>query len=208
MKYLLFLFYIYNIYSKSLILYFSRPNENYIVGNVNIGNTQVIAEYIKFYTNAEILKIKPEKNYPISYPETLNRAKKELDENQRPNYLKNDNVNQNYLDEFDTIYLGFPQWYEHLPRVFLNFLESFKFENKIVYPFTTHEGSGLSNTTLEEIKNIFKNSDIKDGLDIFGHSVQNSQKKVKNWLGKKVTVNEKATPKNKQKKIPKKENEL
>ena len=208
MKYLLFFFYIYNIYSKSLILYFSRPNENYIVGNVNIGNTQVIAEYIKFYTNAEILKIKPEKNYPISYPETLNRAKKELDENQRPNYLKNDKVNQNYLDEFDTIYLGFPQWYEHLPRVFLNFLESFKFENKIVYPFTTHEGSGLSNTTLEEIKNIFKNSDIKDGFDIFGHSVQNSQKKVKNWLGKKVTVNKNATPKNKQKKIPKKESEL
>lgn len=208
MKYLLFLFYIYNIYSKSLILYFSRPNENYIVGNVNIGNTQVIAEYIKFYTNAEILKIKPEKNYPISYPETLNRAKKELDENQRPNYLKNDKVNQNYLDEFDTIYLGFPQWYEHLPRVFLNFLESFKFENKIVYPFTTHEGSGLSNTTLEEIKNIFKNSDIKDGFDNFGHSVQNSQKKVKNWLGKKVTVNKNATPKNKQKKIPKKESEL
>ena len=204
MKILLFFFYIYNIYSKSLILYFSRPNENYIVGNVNIGNTQVIAEYIKFYTNAEILKIKPEKNYPISYPETLNRAKKELDENQRPNYLKNDKVNQNYLDEFDTIYLGFPQWYEHLPRVFLNFLESFKFENKIVYPFTTHEGSGLSNTTLEEIKNIFKNSDIKDGFDIFGHSVQNSQKKVKNWLGKKVTVNKNATPKNKQKKNTKK----
>ena len=180
MKYLLFLFYIYNIYSKSLILYFSRPNENYIVGNINIGNTQVIAEYIKFYTNAEILKIEPKKNYPISYPETLNRAKKELDENQRPNYLKNDKVNQNYLDEFDTIYLGFPQWYEHLPRVFINFLESFKFENKIVYPFTTHEGSGLSNTTLDEIKKIFKNSDIKDGFDIFGHSVQNSQNKIKN----------------------------
>ena len=208
MKILLFYFYIYYIYSKSLILYFSRPNENYIVGNVNIGNTQVIAEYIKFYTNAEILKIEPENNYPISYPETLKIAKKELDENQRPNFLKKRNINQNYLNEFDTIYLGFPQWYEHLPRVFLNFLESFKFENKIVYPFTTHEGSRFSNTTLDEIKKIFKKSEIKDGLDIFGHSVPNSQNKVKNWLGKKVTVNENETPKNRQTKIKKKENEL
>ena len=61
---------------------------------------------------------------------------------------------------------------------------------------------------MDEIKKIFKKSEIKDGFDIFGHSVPNSQNKVKNWLGKKVTVNENETPKNKQTRIKKKENEL
>ena len=44
---------------KSLIIYFSRADENYAVGFINKGNTEVIAEYIKDYTNADIIKIEP-----------------------------------------------------------------------------------------------------------------------------------------------------
>lgn len=63
---------------KSIIIYFSRADENYAVGYINKGNTEVIAEYIKEYTNSDIFKVEPLNSYPVSYMDCIEEAKKEL----------------------------------------------------------------------------------------------------------------------------------
>ena len=70
--------------SKILIVYFSRTGENYNVGNVEVGNTAIMASYMKEYLNADSFEIVPVKKYPDSYDECLKVATKEKEEDARP----------------------------------------------------------------------------------------------------------------------------
>ena len=63
---------------KNLIIYFSRAGENYSVGYINKGNTEVIADYIKELTNADTFKIVMKKPYSDNYEECLNETRKEI----------------------------------------------------------------------------------------------------------------------------------
>ena len=60
---------------KSLIIYFSRADENYSVGYITKGNTEVIAEYIKEILGADIFKVEPLNPYPANYMECIEEAK-------------------------------------------------------------------------------------------------------------------------------------
>lgn len=52
---------------KSLVIYFSRDGENYAVGNISKGNSEVIAEYIQEFTNATLFKFEPLIPYSSEY---------------------------------------------------------------------------------------------------------------------------------------------
>ena len=73
-----------NVDSKILIVYFSRTGENYNVGNVDVGNTAIMASYIKEYLKTDSFEIVPENKYPDSYDECLKIATKEKEEDARP----------------------------------------------------------------------------------------------------------------------------
>ncbi len=73
-----------NSESKTLIVYFSRTGENYNVGNIEVGNTAIMASYIKEYLKADSFEIVPENKYPDSYDECLKIATKEKEEDARP----------------------------------------------------------------------------------------------------------------------------
>ena len=62
---------------KSLIIYFSRADENYSVGYVDKGNTEYIAEYVKEFTNADMFKVEPLIPYSKDYQACIKEAKKE-----------------------------------------------------------------------------------------------------------------------------------
>ena len=70
--------------SKTIIIFFSRAGENYGVGNVEVGNTEMIVNYIKEVTNIASYKIVPQIAYPTSYQETLTVAQNEKSTNARP----------------------------------------------------------------------------------------------------------------------------
>ena len=110
----------------SLIIYFSRADENYNVGYIEKGNTEVLAHYIKEYTNSDI--------YWGGMPEELITALKEVD-----------------------------------------------FNKKIIRPFVTHEGSGLSNIPAQ-LKSICKGSTIMDAIVIKGSVVNDSKDIIKGWI--------------------------
>lgn len=166
--------------SNSLILYFSRAGNNYSnegIKNIEIGNTEVIANYIKEFTDADMFKIEPLNEYPLDYMECTELAKEELNNNVRPElkeYL-------NDIDDYDIIYLGFPNWWNTLPMAVWTQLEKLDFEGKIIKPFVTHEGSGFGRSE-KDIKKLCKGAEIRKGLSIQGSLVDNSKDKVKTWL--------------------------
>ena len=73
--------------TKMLVLYFSRTGEQYGVGVIEKGNTAIVAEIITDLTGADLYEIVPaEDNYPTTYKELTDVAKKEQNENARPAY--------------------------------------------------------------------------------------------------------------------------
>ena len=159
---------------KTLIVFFSRAGENWDVGTIEKGNTEIVAEYIAEETGFDIFRIEPIEDYPSDYNEMLDVATKEREENARPE-IKNEIEN---IDDYQTIILGYPIWWGDMPMIVYNFLESYNFSGKTIYPFDTHGGSGLANT-VNAIKETAVGSDVKDGLAILGKDAQNDFEKVK-----------------------------
>ncbi|MGP1438920.1 MAG: flavodoxin [Treponema sp.] len=134
--------------AKILVAYFSRADENYGVGNIKTGNTEVLANFIAEYLKGELFHIETEKAYPKSYKECTDVAKKEQTSKARPK-LKEEIKN---LKDYDIVFLGYPNWWGDMPMAVYTFLENNDFSGKVIIPFCTHEGSGASNT----VRNIEK----------------------------------------------------
>lgn len=166
--------------SKSLILFFSRAGENYTnegIKNIEIGNTEVIANYIKEFSDADLFKMDPLNDYPPDYMECTELAKKELNDDARPELKE-------YIDdisEYDLIYLGFPNWWNTMPMPVWTQLEKLDFSGKTIKPFVTHEGSGFGKS-LKDLEKLCPGANIESGLSIQGSSVSTSKEKVKNWV--------------------------
>ena len=137
--------------NKKLVVYFSHKGENYSKGrivNLEKGNTEIAAEIISTITSADIFEIKADKKYPIKYDDCIEIAKKELRENSRPK--RKDDID---IKEYDTIFVGYPNWWGTMPMSVWTFLEEKDFTNKKVLPFCTHERSGLGKSE-SDIKKI------------------------------------------------------
>ena len=163
--------------SKSIIIYFSRADENYSVGYIKKGNTEVIAEYIKDVAGADMFKVERKIPYAKDYNTCIKESQNEQRNNERPELIKElANIN-----EYDTVYVGVPIYWGTMPNPMFTQLEKLDWQGKIIKPFTTHEGSGLGNVISDLLK-ICKGATIKDGLAIYGHKVYESKNIVENWL--------------------------
>lgn len=164
---------------KSIVIYFSRADENYSVGYVTKGNTEYIAEYIQEFTGADLFKVEGVKPYAKDYKTCIKEAKEYQETNARPKLKQ-------YLDsieDYDIIYIGGPNYWGELPYEMYSELDKLNFSGKIVKPFCTHEGSGLSNIPLV-LKQKCVGAIIKDGLAIQGSTAKemSTKEKVKNWI--------------------------
>ena len=111
---------------KGLVAYYSRKGQNYVNGKIvelAVGNTAVIAKKIQVLTGSDLFEIDTMKLYPINYMETTRVAKNELNADARPELT--DTVDN--MDEYDTIYLGYPNWWGTFPMAVFTFLESYDF---------------------------------------------------------------------------------
>ena len=161
---------------KSLIIYYSRADENYSVGFVNKGNTEIVAEFIKELTDSDIFKVEPLNSYPSNYMECIEEAKRRTKEHDAP--IKS---NVPDISSYDVIYIGSPIYWGGMPEELFTALKGLDYSGKTIRPFTTHEGSGLSNIP-GQLKEICIGANVTDGLAIFGHDAKNSKEVVKEWL--------------------------
>ncbi len=149
--------------SKSLVVYFSKT-----------GTTERIANEIKDITGSDIVKIETVTPYPEDYNETVDIAQKEKAEKARPEIK----TTVDNLDEYDTIYIGYPIWWGTMPMAMFTFIENNNLDGKTIIPFSTHKGSGLG-SSVSDLKTALPNSTIKDGLAC-NSSTTTTQ--IRNWI--------------------------
>ena len=167
--------------SKILVAYFSRAGDNYEVGVIEKGNTAIMAEMIAQKTGGDLFEIKPVTPYPEDYRACTDVAKKELEANARPEIVAYPENLQNY----DTIFLGYPIWWSAFPMITYTFLEKQDFNGKTIIPFCTSAGEYMSGKE-STIPEIAKGSTTREGLGIKGKDCQENpdavREKVNAWL--------------------------
>lgn len=161
---------------KSLIIYFSRADENYSVGYIDKGNAEVIAEYIRDLTGADMFKVEPEIPYAKDYDTCINEAKERQTSHNAP--IKEDIPD---ISSYEVIYIGSPVYWGDMPEELVTALKDLDFTGKIIRPFVTHEGSGLANIP-SQIKEVCKGAEVMNGLAIRGSAAGSSKNKVEEWL--------------------------
>jgi flavodoxin len=164
---------------KTLIAYFSRKGANYVnesIVNLPVGNTEVAAKMAQEVVGGDLFEIKTVKKYPTDYTETTNVAQVEKNQNARPELT----AHVENMDEYDTIILGYPNWWGTMPMAVFTFLEEYDFTGKTILPFCTHEGSGLGGE--RDIKRVCPTVNVEKGLAIQGGSVKSAAGKIKSWL--------------------------
>lgn len=154
--------------NKMLVVYFSGT-----------GNTKALAETIAETSGADIFEIVPAEPYTsadLNYNDNNCRANREMnDETARPaiaNSIEN-------IDEYDTIFIGYPIWWGTMPRIINTFLDTYDLSGKTIMPFCTSGGSGIE-TSVSAIRSICPNADVKDGLR---GSASATSTQIKEWIG-------------------------
>ena len=166
--------------SKKLIVFYSRAGENYVNGMIkmlDIGNTEIAADIIKELTDADVFRIEQIQAYSNDYNECIAQAQSDQKRDARPE-LK---AYPDSIDEYDTIYLGFPNYWSTMPMAVFTFLEHFDFNGKTIKPFCTHEGSGMG-SSIRDIKKLCPTAKVEEGLAIHGSSVNRSRKVIGEWV--------------------------
>lgn len=164
-----------------LIAFYSRADENYVNGvlkKLNIGNTEIAAGMIRELTGGNLFKIEQLQPYSKDYNTCIAQAKADQKRDARPELI----AYPDSLDPYDTIYLGFPNYWSTMPMAVFTFLEHFDFRDKIIKPFCTHEGSGMGSSE-QDIRKLCPYARIEKGLAIHGGSVERSKKDIAKWLG-------------------------
>ena len=163
--------------SRVLVAYFSRTGENYNVGVIQKGNTEIIAEMIAEEANADLFEIEPVVPYPSDYREMLQVARQEASTDARP--AIKDVIDG--FDNYDIVFIGYPIWNGTCPNIMLTFMESYNFSGKTVIPFSTHAGSGLG-SSVSVIRNKLTGADILSGLAVAGTTAQNDRNTARNQV--------------------------
>ena len=168
--------------SNILIVYYSRKGQNYWAGsirNLNKGNTEAAAEYIQKAVGGDMFEIETVQPYAEDYTECISQAKAELRSKARPELKK-------YLDSidlYDTIFLGYPNWWGTMPMCVWSFLEHYDFSGKKIIPFCTNEGSGMGSSE-KDLKKLCPGAQIVSGLSITGNRVYEMEKQIEAWAMK------------------------
>ena len=162
---------------KALVVFFSHAGENYNVGNIEVGNTKIVADYISEITGAEQFEIVCQKDYDMPYDKLIEVAKAEADNGELPGY-KGDVKN---LGDYDTVFIGGPIWWGTFPQVMFTFFRDHDLNGKTLIPFTTHEGSGPG-STVEDVKQAYPQATVTGQFSMYGHDVRKGKAKVEKWL--------------------------
>ena len=140
---------------KALVVYFSMPetdnpqnmtreeeNSTVVINGKVLGNTQYVAQLIQEMTGGDIFRILPQKPYPTDHRTLVDLAREEQEQDARPAIVGKIEEPEAY----DTIFIGYPNWWGDMPMILYTFWEQYDFSGKTLIPFCTHGGSGFSRT--------------------------------------------------------------
>ena len=131
---------------------------------------------------ADLFSIQTSLDYPGDIDELIDYASSEQEEDVRPeltSHIEN-------LDDYDTVFIGYPLWWYDLPQVMYSFFDEYDFSGKTLIPFDVHNGSRLSDTveTIQELEPDARV--ITDGFTISQSTVaeetESVAEEVSSWL--------------------------
>ncbi len=163
--------------SKSIVIFFSHAGDNYSVGNIEVGNTKIVADYITEIKGADQFEIVTHKYDGMAYMPLIELAKEEANKGELPPY----EGTAPDLSQYDTVFIGGPVWWGTYPQVMFTLFKDINLDGKTVIPFTTHEGSGLASCA-SDVKKAFPKAKITGEFSIYGHEVRTGKAKVEKWL--------------------------
>jgi hypothetical protein len=126
------------------------------------GTTEKLAERVASVLKADIFEIKPKEPYTrddLNWNNQNSRSSKEMNNRSFRPEIKEKLAN---IEDYDTIYIGFPIWWYIAPTIINTFLESYDLTGKTIIPFATSGGSGMGNTN-KELKDSCKGAILKEG---------------------------------------------
>ena len=141
------------------------------------GNTGIVADMIAEATGGQLFSILTAEQYPDSYNATIDAGQAEKNNGTMPelsSHIEN-------LEDYDTIFLGVPNWWYGMPMAIYSFLDEYDFSGKTIVPFVTSGGSGFSNA-ISEIESAEPGATVLEGLSIGGGSATSAQDDVADWL--------------------------
>jgi len=174
--------------SKILIAYFTAAENSDVdavssasvvkVNGIAKGCVQAVAEMIQAETGGELFSIQTEFDYPGNIGKLIDYADGEQERNERPvlaTHIEN-------LEEYEVIFVGYPNWWYDMPMAMYSFFEEYDFTGKIIIPFNTHRGSRFSSTisTIQELEP--GAIVIEDGFTFPGDDAADASDDVAEWL--------------------------
>jgi flavodoxin len=146
------------------------------------GTTGKIAEIIRNRVNAPVHIITVDHKYPNNYDDCVSEGNRERNANVR-HKLTSHVAN---MDDYDVIFLGFPNWWYGLPMPVYSFLEGYDFSGKTIIPFVTHGTGGLAGTIRELTAALPRDCKISKAFNIYhrnvNSAVNSAQTSVNTWL--------------------------
>ena len=143
----------------------------YNMNGINISN------FIHDAVGGDIVKLETEEPYTDNYNDLLDIAQEEQRENART--ILSTQIDN--IEDYDTIFLGYPIWWGDMPMALYTFLDEYDLSGKTIAPFVTSGGSGLSGTP-SDIEDEESNATVTEGLSIRDDNVESSQSEVNEWL--------------------------
>lgn len=177
---------------KTLVVYFSVPetdkpdnmtqeedNSVVVIDGEVLGNTQYVAKVIQENTGADLFRIEPKTPYTTNHSDLVDLVKEEQNNNARPEIK--DSIES--FDQYDTVFVGYPNWWGDMPMILYTFFDTYDFSDKTIIPFNTHGGSGFSDT-INTIKELEPNANVNDdGYTVSRNNVQEAEPEIIAWLG-------------------------
>ena len=176
--------------SNILIAYFTMPEDvdtegadavtgaSIVVEDGEVlGNVEFLATIIQDTVGGDLFQIETVQQYPLEHDALVDQAAQEQDENARPELA----THIDDLGQYDTIFLGYPNWWGDLPMPLYTFLEEYDLSGKTIIPFCPHGGSGFSRTE-STIAQMQPGATVSEnGLTISRNDVAQSREQVAQW---------------------------
>lgn len=173
--------------SNILVAYFSWADNAVIDGDVDAvsspsvtapGNVQELAGWVQEETGGDLFSIRVTDPYPSDWDECLDRANEERGEDARPQLQEN----VENLDSYDTVFLGYPNWWYGVPMALLSFLEENDLSGKQVYLFCSHGTGGLADS-VDIIEEAVPDAEISDNIfDCYEEDASSSRSEIQSWV--------------------------
>lgn len=174
--------------SNILVAYFSWADNAILEEDVDAvtspsviapGNVQELAGWVQEQTGGDLFSIRVAEPYSSDWDECLSRANDERGEDARPELVEN----VENLDQYDTVFLGYPNWWYGVPMALLSFLEENDLSGKQVYLFCSHGTGGLADS-VDIIEEAIPNAEISDNVfDCYEEDASSSQDEIQSWFG-------------------------